>query len=91
MQEFYIKEEGDILKISRDSFKITLKLKGISSRLPVNDVKKCNKCIRTMFTPYIYLKYLHDLQEVLETEVISNPKRYYKIKPIIRKEIEQYE
>lgn len=90
-QEFYMKEEGDILRISRDSFKITLKLKGIASRLPINDVKKCNKCIRTMFTPYIYLKYLHDLMYVLDAEVIYDPKRYYKLKPVIRKEIERYE
>lgn len=39
-QEFYMKDEDDILRISRDSFKITLKLKGIASRLSVNDVKK---------------------------------------------------
>ena len=90
-QEFYIKEDGDILRISKDSFKLTLKLKGIASRLSVNDLKKCNKCIRTMFTPYIYLKYLYDLKDVLEEEVISNPSRYYKIKPIIMKEIEKYE
>ena len=90
-REFYMKDEDDILRISRDSFKITLKLKGIASRLPVNDVKKCNKCIRTMFTPYIYLKYLHDLLDVLEVEVITNPSRYYKIKPVLRKEIEKYE
>ena len=90
-REFYMKDEDDILRISRDSFKITLKLKGVASRLPINDVKKCNKCIRTMFTPYIYLKYLHDLQAVLDEHVITDPKRYYKIKPIIRKEIDQYE
>lgn len=90
-QEFYMKDEDDVLRISRDSFKITLKLKGIASRLSVNDVKKCNKCIRTMFTPYIYLKYLHDLLDVLEAEVITNTSRYYKLKPVIRKEIDKYE
>lgn len=88
-QEFYMKDEDDILRISRDNFKITLKLKGIASRLSVNDVKKCNKCIRTTFTSYIYLKYLYDLLDVLEAEVITNPSRYYKLKPVIRKEIEK--
>lgn len=90
-QEYYLRDEGDILVISKPGFKIILKLRAIASRLPVNDVKKCNKCIRTMFMPYIYLKYLHDLMDVLEAEVITNPSRYYKIKPIIRKEIEKYE
>ena len=90
-QEFYVREEGDILRISRDSFKLTLRIPGVCDRLPVADLKRCNKCIRTMFTPYIYLKYLHDLLDHIETYTVTDTKRYYKVKPIIKKEIEKYE
>ena len=90
-QEFYMKDEDWTVRISRDSFKLILRLPGVADRLPIRDVQRCLKCIRQMFTPYIYLKFLNDLMDYVGEFTVTNTKRYYKIKPIIKGELDKYE
>ena len=87
---YYIMD-GCIAVFSRNHFRMNLRIPGVADRLPIPDVRRCNKCIRTMFSMEIYMAWLYDLLGYIENETITYPKRYYKIAPLIRKEIDKYE
>lgn len=81
-----------------DGFRLRMKFSAIVLWLSVNDLKKCFKCIRTMFGTETYVKFLYDIDVFItdyavEYITFEHTKRIRidKILGIIEKEIDKYE
>ena len=91
MTETYFLDHDLIFSMARQGFKLNMKLSYVADKMPIRDVQRCNKCIRTMFSDQAYLTWLNYLHDYIIDKTKTYPERFWKIEPLIRKEIAKYE
>ena len=89
MNDTYTLTDVLLARFQRPGYRLLIRLPYVADKMPVRDVQRVNKTIRTMFNKDIYTDWLLDLDAYIQIQTKSNPKRYYAINKIIRKEIEK--